>query len=69
MTVLDDVSDLIVRRRGDAICDDCIADKLNLTVRQHANRKTNILKNESGFNRRKDICPVCKGNKLVISYA
>jgi hypothetical protein len=69
MTVLDDVHDLLVQRKGDAICDDCIADKLRLTVHQHANHKTNVLKNERDFNRQKDICPVCKGNKLVIRYA
>ena len=67
MTVLDDVRDLITRRNGKPICDDCIADKLKLSVRQHANRKTNILKNDPGFIRRKDVCPVCGGNKLVIS--
>ena len=69
MTVLDDVRDLITRRNGDAICDDCIADRLKLSVRQHANRKTNILKNEAGFIRRKDRCPVCDGDKLVIRHA
>ncbi len=69
MTVLDDVRDFLKRRNGESICDDCIADKLKLSVRQHANRKTNILKNERGFHRRKDICPVCNGNKLVISHS
>ena len=69
MTVLDNVRDLIVRRNGEPICDDCIAEKMKITPRQHANRKTNIIKNEPGFDRRKDVCPVCDGNKLVIRRA
>jgi Zn finger protein HypA/HybF involved in hydrogenase expression len=69
MTVLEEVRDLLNHRKGEVVCDDCIADKLKLTVRQHANHKTNILKNERGFNRRKGTCPVCKGNKLVIGSA
>ncbi len=69
MTVLDDVRDLIINRKGEAICDDCISDKLKLTVRQHANRKTNILKNEHSFDRRKNRCPICSGDKLVIRHS
>jgi hypothetical protein len=66
MTVLDDVANLIIRISPDAVCDDCIKDKLGLTVRQHANRKTNILAKVSGFDRRKDVCSVCGGAKKVI---
>lgn len=67
MTVLEQVRDLIVRQRGEAICDDCIANELGLSVRQHANRKTNELKSKPGFSRRKDNCLKCGGFKLVIS--
>ena len=69
VTVLDDVRDLVARRKGESTCDDCIANKLKLGVRQHANRKTNILAHEPGFVRKKGTCTTCGGDKLVIHYA
>lgn len=66
MTVLADVRALIVRLSPQAVRDDCIADKLNLSVRQHANRRTRELAGSSGFERRKDVCSLCAGEKLVI---
>lgn len=66
MTVLEDVSNLIEKIRPDAICDDCIADKLRLSVRQHANHKTRELDASHSFDRRKDICSVCGASKKVI---
>ncbi|MGY3584345.1 hypothetical protein ACVIGB_006597 [Bradyrhizobium sp. USDA 4341] len=68
MTVLDDVSNLIRRRAPAAICDDCIAAELKLSVRQHANHKTNELARVVGFDRRIDLCPECKRTKKVIRY-
>jgi hypothetical protein len=67
MTVLADVRSLIQRLAPEAICDDCIADRLNLSVRQHANHKTRELAGAQGFRRRKDICALCGGEKLVIA--
>lgn len=69
MTVLEQIRDLIVRQSPMAICDDCIADRLKLTVRQHANHKTRELSNTPKFDRRKDICGVCGGTKKVIRHA
>lgn len=69
MTVLGDVSDLIKRISPSAICDDCITDKLGLSVRQHANHKTRELSVTRGFDRRKDICSGCGADKLVIHYS
>ena len=43
MTVLSDVGDLIETMAPDAICDDCIAKRLKLSIRQHANQKTREL--------------------------
>jgi hypothetical protein len=40
VTVLDEVRALITRLSPRPVCDDCIADKLQLSVRQHANHKT-----------------------------
>lgn len=39
MTVLEDVSALIERLSPDAICDNCITEELNQTIRQHTNHK------------------------------
>ncbi len=69
MTVLDDVEKLVSRLSPTAICDDCIADRLGLTVRQHANHKTRELAGSNGFERRKDACGLCGNTKLVIRRA
>jgi len=69
MTVLDDVREFLQRKAPSAVCDDCIADSLKLSVRQHANHKTRELAGASGFRRRQDVCSMCKNVKKVISYA
>jgi len=66
MTVLDQVRGLIERLSPDPICDDCISERLGLSVRQHANHKTRELAGTRGFERRKDVCAICGGTKLVI---
>lgn len=66
MTVVDDVRALILRLSPQAVCDDCIADRLGLSVRQHANHKTRELAGTQGFERRRDRCSLCQGDKLVI---
>lgn len=65
MTVLDDVRALIDRLSPSPICDDCVAEKLGLSVCQHANHKTRELAGSNGFERRRDICSICFGEKLV----
>jgi hypothetical protein len=65
MSVLDDVRALIVRLSPSPICDDCVADKLSLPGRQHANQKARELAGSNGFERRRDICSLCYGEKLV----
>jgi hypothetical protein len=67
MTVLDDVGSLVRRLRPHAICDDCITERLGLTVRQHANHKTRKLARDPQFDRRRDRCSICGADKLVIS--
>lgn len=67
MTFRDDVKALIERISPEAICDDCVADKLGLTVRQHANHKTRELAGSGGFRRRRNVCGFCQIEKLVIS--
>lgn len=65
MTVLDQVRKLIERLAPEAICDDCIAERLGLSVRQHANHAARELAGSDGFERGKDDCAICGENKLV----
>ncbi|MAO25736.1 MAG: hypothetical protein CMN19_07290 [Roseovarius sp.] len=67
MTVLEDVRDLVRQHSPAALCDDCIAQKLGLSIRQHANHKSRRLATMPGFERRKDVCSSCGSQKLVIS--
>lgn len=69
VTVLEDVAALIARLSPQAICDDCIAERLDLSVRQHANQKTRELAGTGGFERRRDMCSLCGSGKLVIRKA
>jgi hypothetical protein len=66
MTVLDDVRSFIARLAPEAVCDDCIAERLELSVRQHANHKTRELAGSGGFERRKGMYGLCRSEKLVI---
>ena len=68
-TVLDDVRALVSRLSPEPVCDDCIADRLDLSVRQHANHKTRELAGSDGFERKKGRCSLCDGEKLVIRRA
>jgi hypothetical protein len=65
-TVLDQVSSLIKRLAPSAICDDCITERLGLTVRQHANHKTRELAGLEGFERALGDCALCGTKKKVI---
>ncbi len=70
MTVLDDVYAFIVGNAPKGHCDDCIANALNLTVRQHANHKTRALAKDKSFIRQIGECAYCKKtNKIVIRQA
>lgn len=59
MTVLDAVCALVSRLSPDPICDDCITERLGLSVRQHANHKSRELAGADGFERSKDLCSIC----------
>jgi hypothetical protein len=69
MTVLDAVRAFVARLSPDAVCDDCISERLELSVRQHANHKTRELAGADGFERRKGSCSLCGAEKLVIRRA
>ena len=66
MTVLEDVRDLVEKMKPAAVCDDCITDRLGLSVRQHANHKTRELADAPEFVRSQNYCAVCGLVKLVI---
>ena len=66
MTVLKDVERFIARLAPEPVCDDCIADRLALTVRQHANHKSRELAGTNGYERRKEACSLCGTVKLAI---
>ena len=75
MTVLDRVRELVMRRSPDAICDDCIANELAITPRQHASHKTRelvhpgITSDAARFDRSPKECGVCGRTKKAIRYA
>lgn len=66
MTVKGDVIELLTRVAPEALCDDCIAEKLHLSRRQHANNKTRELQTSPTFTRREGECSSCGSQKLVI---
>jgi hypothetical protein len=66
MTVLEQVRSFVSRLAPEPVCDDCITERLNLSVRQHANHKTLELAGSPGFERRKGRCTLCGADKLVI---
>lgn len=68
-TVMEDVKALLIARAPDRLCDDCIAERLQLSVRQHANHKTRQLGKIWPFDRRKGTCADCDRTKLVIRYS
>jgi hypothetical protein len=65
-TVSQRVRPFVVRLVGEPECDDCIAEKLDLSVRQHADHKVRELAGESGFKRGKDTCALCGATMLAI---
>jgi len=68
MTVLDNVRDFVIRQSPHAVCDDCIASSLRLSVRQHANHKTLDLARMPEFDRGKGACGICGAEKKVIRH-
>lgn len=70
MTVLDRVRELVARLAPYGTCDDCIASKLQITPRQHANHKTRELEKTRAFVRGVGECAFCKAtHKKVIRRA
>ena len=68
MTVLEHVRRFVERLSPHPVCDDCIAERLALSVRQHANHKTRELAGEQGFERVLAPCVLCGAAKKVIRH-
>ena len=68
VTVAEQVRALIERLSPESICDDCIAGRLGLLVREHANHQTRELAGMAGFERRIDTCAICRTVKKVIRH-
>jgi hypothetical protein len=66
MTVLDDVERFVSGLSPRPVCDDCISERLQLSVRQHANHKTRESAGRDGFERRKGDCALRGATNLVI---
>jgi hypothetical protein len=67
--VLAEVCAFVSRLSPQAVCDDCIAERLGLTVRQHTKHKTRELAGTQGFERQRGECSLCGASKLLISRA
>ncbi len=66
MTIAGQIEQLIASLCGASICDDCITDRLNLSVRSQANVVTRELGRSEGFDRAKTSCGQCGALKTVI---
>jgi len=65
-TAADQIEALIVRLDGAAICDGCIADRLDLAVPTEVNVVTRTLAGQGRYERRKAPCALCGSPRLVI---
>ena len=68
MTIAGQIEQLIESLEGGAICDDCITDRLNLSVRSQANAVTRGLGDEKKFDRGKAPCGLCGSTKTVVRH-
>lgn len=68
MDILERVKALVTRLTPEPICDDCVAEKLDLVPRQHADHKARELAGSHGFERRLDFCSICGAHKNVTRH-
>jgi hypothetical protein len=67
-TIAEQIEKLVVRLDGAAVCDDCIIDRLDLSVRSQANVVTRALGGQRGFERQRQECTLCGTIKTVIRH-
>jgi len=65
-SVLDKVRGLIERLSPEPVCDECVAERLQLATISQANKKTRELAGSHGFERKLDVCSLCGAPRTVI---
>lgn len=68
MTIAREIERLIKRLEGDAVCDLCLTDRLNLSVASQANNVTRALAGTKGFERQRGDCGLCGKAKTVTCH-
>ncbi|MGV7123064.1 hypothetical protein [Sphingopyxis sp. 550A] len=66
MKIAGQIEQLIASLSGASICDDCITDRLNLSVRSQANVVTRELGHREEYDRAKTSCGQCGSLKTAI---
>lgn len=71
MTVMDRVEDFLIQNKPYGFCDDCLADNLRLTPRQHANHKSLELARTRKLEYARSVgeCHACKSVKKKVVRA
>jgi len=67
-TIANEIERLIARLDGARVCDDCITERLNLSVRSQANVVTRGLGGQRGYERERQECALCARVKTVIRH-
>lgn len=65
-SVLDKVRGLIERLSPEPMCDECVAERLQLSTISQANKKTRELAGSHGFEWKLDVCSLCDAPRTVI---
>lgn len=63
---MDRVEALVRRLAPEAVCDDCIVERLTLAAAHQATQRTRELAGSNAYERRSDLCTICGKTKLVI---
>ena len=66
-TILERVRGLIERLTPQPICDECVAEKLDLPWTAQTNQAARELAGVDGFERRSDICAICGRPRVVVA--
>ncbi|HVH48783.1 MAG TPA: hypothetical protein VM760_02745 [Sphingomicrobium sp.] len=68
MTIAGQIEQLIESLKGAAICNDCITDRLNQSVRSQANAVTRGLGDDDRFGRGKASCGLCGSPWTIVRH-
>ena len=68
MAVIEKVRGLVERLAGEPVCDECVAEKLELPWTSQANLATRELAGTNGFERRIAMCSLCGAERKVTRW-